>query len=140
MTDKIVAESHTTANRKALKAIREVAESDSDVPVMMLNLNRYTEAASYPEGEAYQSYMAVLEKTVGRTGGKVLWRTPVQSQPIGCEHDRVDEILAVWYPSHAAFLSLLTLDGAEELWSRREECVANAVIHRCPGDQYPLVP
>ena len=52
----------------------------------------------------------------------------------------VDEILAVWYPTHAAFLDLHSMDGADDLWRRRQRCVANAVLHRCPGDRNPLQP
>ncbi len=131
---------HTQASRDELEAIRAVAEGERDAPVLMLNLNRYTPEAGYPDGGNYRAYMAVLETTVQRTGGRVLWRTPVQGQPIGCDHDRIDEILAVWYPSHAAFLALVSLDGAEALWARRKQCVANAVIHRCPADRHPLRP
>ena len=69
----------------------------------MLNLNHYAAAAGFPYGSEYKTYMAELEKSVGRVGGKVLWRTPVSGQPVGCEHDGVDAILAVWYPSHASF-------------------------------------
>ena len=63
----------------------------------------YTAAAGFPDGSEYKTYMAELEKSVGRVGGKVLWRTPVSGQPVGCEHDGIDEILAVWYLSHASF-------------------------------------
>lgn len=121
-------------------AIKATAASDLDAPVLMLNLNRYTTAASFPHGEEYQTYVAVIEESVGRVGGKLLWRTPVSGQPVGCEHDRVDEIQSVWYPSHAAFLRLRTQVGAEDRYLRRELCVANSVIHRCPGDRFPLQP
>ena len=87
-------------------AIKATAESDHDDPVLMLNLNRYTIVAAYPHGEAYQTYFTKIEESVSRVGGKLLWHTPVTGQTVGCEHDKVDEILAVWYPSHAAFLRL----------------------------------
>jgi len=79
------------------------AKSRQDSAALMLNLNHYVAAAGFPYGSEYKTYMAELEKSVGRVGGKVLWRTPVSGQPVGCEHDGVDEILAVWYPSHASF-------------------------------------
>jgi hypothetical protein len=135
-----VTNTHIDAVSADIDTIKATANGGQDVPLLMLNLNRYTLAAAYPNGEEYQTYVAVMMKTIGRVGGKVLWRTPAHGQPIGCEHDRVDEILAVWYPSHAAFLDLHSLEGAEDLWRRRERCVANAVIHRCPGDRYPLQP
>ena len=123
-----------------VNAITAIAVSDHDSPVFMLNLNRYTTAADYPHGEEYQTYVAEIEESVSRVGGKLLWRTPVLGQPVGCEHDGVDEILAVWYPSHTAFLNLRTQVGAEDLFRRRKLCVANSVIHRCPGDRFPLQP
>ena len=131
---------HQHINRvpSEVDAIRATAVSDHDAPVLMLNLNRYTIAAAYPNGEEYQTYLAKIEEAVSRVGGNLLWRTPVSGQPVGCEHDRVDEILAVWYPSHTAFLRLRNQN--EELFRLRELCVANSVIHRCPGDRFPLQP
>ena len=124
---------HTNRVPTEVDAIKAIASSERDVPVLMLNLNRYTIAADYPHGEEYRTYVATIEDSVGRGGG-----TPVLGQPVGCEHDRVDEILAVWYPSHTAFLNLRTQN--EDLFRRRELCVANSVIHRCPGDRVPLQP
>ena len=133
-------DNHIVRVQSEIDSITVMAESGHDAPVLMLNLNRYTDAAAYPHGDEYQTYMAAIDASVGRVGGKVLWRTPVSGQPVGCEHDGVDEILAVWYPSHAAFLSLRTVEGSEEMYRLRQLCVANAVIHRCPGDRFPLQP
>ena len=129
---------HTNRQPSEIEEIKEIALSGHDAPVLMLNLNRYTTPAAYPDGEEYQTYVAVLEEAVRRVGGDLLWRTPVLGQPVGCEHDGADEILAVWYPSHSAFLSLR--NDNEDLFRRRELCVANSVIHRCPGDRFPLQP
>jgi hypothetical protein len=112
-----------------LDAIRSVASSASDEPLLMLNQNLYSEEAAFPDGQAYIAYMTVLHATVEKVGGKVLWRTHVKGQPIGCAHDKIHEILAIWYPTHRSFL---------EMRSRRKICVENAVIHRCPGDAYPM--
>ncbi len=131
-------DNHINRVPSEIDAITAITVSGHDAPVLMLNLNRYTTAAAYPQGENYRTYMAKIEESVGRVGGKVLWRTPVSGQPVGCEHDGVDEILAVWYPSHTAFLRLRTQN--EDLFRLRELCVANSVIHRCPGDRYPLQP
>ena len=133
-------DNHITRVPSEIDAITVTAESGQDSPVLMLNLNRYTVAAGYPNGDEYQTYMAQLEESAGRVGGKVLWRTPVAGQPVGCEHDGVDEILAVWYPSHASFLRLREEPGSAEMYRLREVCVANAVIHRCLGDRFPLQP
>ena len=49
----------------------------------MLNLNRYTEDASYPDGDLYKEYMAVLSTLLEEVGGKVLWRTHVHGCVVG---------------------------------------------------------
>ena len=137
--DELTMNNHISRVPSEIEAIIATVESGQDAPVLMLNLNRYTVAAGYPNGDEYRTYMAQLEESVGRVGGKVLWRTPVAGQPVGCEHDRVDEILAVWYPSNA-YLQLREEPGSAEMYRLRELCVTNAVIHRCPGDRVPLQP
>ena len=106
----------------------------------MLNMNRYTASAAYPDGDAYSTYMARLHHSVAAGGGAVLWRTPVEAPVIGCDHDDYDEILAVWYPSHQAFLDLPKADGAELMFESRKLCVAHATILALPGDRFPLEP
>ncbi len=120
---------------------RVAAEAEStDAPVLMLNLNRYTEAAGFPDGDDYQRYMSRLHHSVQAGGGSVLWRTSVTDAVIGCDHDDYDEILAVWYPSHSAFLELPNADGAELMFESRKRCVAHATILALPADSYPLTP
>ena len=94
----------------------------------MLNLNRYRERAHYegevPDGlpadvsgqEAYARYGEVALRVLERVGGKVLWYAPAQRTVVGDEADRYDEVIAVWYPSLAAFVELGTC--AESLAAR----------------------
>ena len=121
-------------------AIKKIAAGEVDPPMVMLNQNRYSADAGYPDGSEYQTYLTVIEQTIARVGGQLLWRTPVLGQPVVCGHDEVHEILAVWYPSHRAFLELSMAEGAQDMYQRRERCVENAVLHRCPGSAYPLRP
>ena len=85
----------------------------------MLNLNHYTAAAGFPDGSEYKTYMAELEKSVGRVGGKVLWRTPVSGQPVGCEHDEVDESCRL-VPKLRLVLGLRTEPGSAEMYQLQE--------------------
>ena len=94
---------HITRVPSEIDASTATAKSGQDSAILMLNLNHPTAAAGFPDGSEYKTYMAELEESVGRVGGKVLRRTPVSGQPVGCEHDGVDETLSVWYPSHASF-------------------------------------
>lgn len=115
--------------------IREIANSDNDKPVLMVNLNKYLEG-EYPNGTIYKDYMKALDVLLEHVGAKILWRTPVYGQPIGTQP--LDEILGAWYPSHKAFLALREQGKAsEESFRLRNLAVEYAVIHRCPEDGIP---
>ena len=110
--------------------IEEIANSDDDKPVLMVNLNKYAEG-EYPNGTIYKDYMKALDVLLENVGAKILWRTPVYGQPIGTQP--LDEILGAWYPSHKAFLALREQGKAsEENFRLRNLAVEYAVIHRCP--------
>ena len=63
-------DNHITRVPSEIDAITVTAESGQDSPVLTLNLNRYTVAAGYPNGDEYQTYMAQLEESAGRPGGR----------------------------------------------------------------------
>ena len=115
--------------------IEDIAMSDNDTPVLMVNLNKYSEG-EYPEGSAYKEYMNALDILLEHVGAKILWRTPVYGQPIGSQP--LDEIIGAWYPSHKAFLALRDQGKfSEENFRLRYLAVESAVIHRCPEDGIP---
>jgi uncharacterized protein (DUF1330 family) len=100
--------------------VAAIAGGADDGPVVMLNLNRYRERAEYPEeppgGEpvdvsgqdAYLRYGVVASAVLESVGGRILWHTESKRTVIGDESDRYDEVIAVWYPSLAAFGTLAT--------------------------------
>lgn len=135
-----VPETHRMSSPDVIDRLRARAGTPTDGPVMMLNINRYTSGADFPDGEAYLAYMRDLDLAVGDVGGSVLWRAPVSEQLIGCDHEDYDELLAVWYPSVEAFLKLPKASGAASMFEGRKECVAHATILELPGDQYPMSP
>lgn len=73
-----------------------------DGPVVMLNLNRYRDR------EAYGRYMTVAARVLDRVGGRVQWHAQAHETVIGTPTDQYDEVIAVWYPSRAAFVALAT--------------------------------
>ena len=79
-----------------------LAGGDADGPVVMLNLNRYRDR------EAYMRYGEVATAVLERVGGRILWHTEAKATVIGDDSDRYDEVIAVWYPSLAAFTALAT--------------------------------
>jgi hypothetical protein len=91
-----------------------------DGPFVALNLNRYRRRAAYPPGtpdadvsgrEAYLRYGIVAFAAILATGGRILWASDAEEVVIGCDHDRYDEVVAVWYPSRSAFLGLESFPG-----------------------------
>jgi hypothetical protein len=139
MNEGLMNEDHAGATREAIERVKSVSAND-DSPVLMLNMNRYSPAAGYPNGDQYRSYMRCLDHSVEAGGGHVLWRTPVDGVVIGCDHDTYDEILPVWYPSHTAFLQLPSADGADLMFASRAVCVEHATILALAGDRDPLQP
>ena len=64
-------------NLEEAQIFKDIATSQHDHPVFMLNLNRYKDEADYPFGRIYKSYMKVLDKLLSEVGAKILWRTSV---------------------------------------------------------------
>ena len=85
-------------NEDELEAIKAVAESGADRPLLMLNLNRYRDEAGFPGGGLYRDYMAALDRLLPAVGAAIRWRSPVHGQAVG--EQPLHEVLAVWYPSH----------------------------------------
>lgn len=94
-----------------------------DGPFVALNLNRYRERADYPPGtpdadvggkEAYLRYGMIALQAILSVGGRILWAADAEEIAIGCEHDRYDEVVAVWYPSRADFLRIDEYPGYRE--------------------------
>ena len=57
-------------NHEQIAEFKRIAISDNDTSVLMLNLNRYTANASYPDGDLYKKYMAVLSTLLEEVGGR----------------------------------------------------------------------
>jgi len=118
-----------------------------DGPIVALNLNRYRERAAYPSGtpdadvsgrEAYLRYGMVALPAILGTGGRILWATDGRHVTIGTRDDHYDEVVAVWYPSRAAFLSLDDHPGYREAFDlHRRAAIERAVLLLCDGDAEP---
>lgn len=102
----------TFATNLAEFAEIEKIASGQDVPVLMINLNRYVLEAHYPDGDLYRNYISALSTLLVQVGGKILWQMPVYGQPIG--EQSVHEVLGIWYLTHRAFLALRSQAGSAE--------------------------
>lgn len=131
-------------------AILDAFEGAGDGPVVMLNLNRYHESARYAPDhphvtlglsgrEAYLHYGIVAQAAVQHVGGRILWAAPTREVVIGCDHDRYDEVIAVWYPNRAAFLNLPSYPGYDAAHVHREAALEQAMIVAAHGAAEPVL-
>jgi len=130
--------------------LQELMSVEPDGPVVMLNLNRYREVAEYPADhpdagagltgrEAYMKYGIVAYGAIAAVGGKILWAAEATGLVIGCDHDEYDEVVAVWYPSRAAFLGLADVPGYPESHLHRDAGVAQATLIATAGAAEPVL-
>lgn len=127
--------------------LAELAAHQPDGPIVALNLNRYRERAAYPPGTAggdvsgfaaYQRYGKVAVQAIDSVGGRVLWATAGRHVAIGTADDRYDEVVAVWYPSRAAFLRLQEFpDYREAMELHRRAALERATLLLCDGEAEP---
>jgi hypothetical protein len=118
-----------SVNQAQIELLREIAHNNTDGPVFMLNLNKYTPEAGYPDGQLYADYMSVLATLLTQVAGRILWRTRVLGQVVGSQG--IDEALGIWYPTSQAFLNLMTAPASGENMRLRALAVAHADLHRC---------
>ena len=116
-------------NLEEAQIFKDIATSQHDHPVFMLNLNRYKDEADYPSGRIYKSYMKVLDKLLSEVGAKILWRTSVKGIVVGKQI--IHEAIGVWSPSHQAFLNLQSSPSSEENMELRKAAIEHADLHRC---------
>ena len=112
-----------------------------------LTLTRSRERAAYPPAtadanvsgrEAYLRYGVVALQAILSTGGRILWATEGRHVVIGTDDDRYDEIVAVWYPSRAAFLELEQHPGYREAFElHRRASLERARLIFCDGETEP---
>ena len=73
------------------------------------------------------------------SGAASFWHAPVSGTVIGEGEERFDDVIAVWYPSAAAFLQLV---ADPELLAAREhrlEGLERAALLRCEGAAEPVL-
>jgi uncharacterized protein (DUF1330 family) len=113
--------------------IQAVAEGPEDGPLVMLNLNRYRDPT------AYARYGEVAQRVLERVGGRILWHAPVDGTVVGEGEERFDDVIAVWYPSAAAFIELATDPEILQARPHRLEGLERAALLRCQGADDPVL-
>ena len=126
-------------NESEVKAIMEIAQN-GDHPLLMMNLNRYAKN-EFPNGNLYREWREINSEMIGNVGGKIIWSLPVEGYILSNgPSEELDEILAYWYPSHTCFLEMRDSEFAKQNFELRHELVEYAIVHRCNGENPPLLP
>jgi uncharacterized protein (DUF1330 family) len=120
-------------DEQQLTEVSGIAGTEADAPIVMLNLNRYRDR------EAYYRYAAVAATVLERVGGRVLWHTQAQGTVIGNQSDIYDEVIAVWYPSVAAFIALVTDSDLLAARQDRADGLERAALIRCAASAEPVL-
>jgi len=116
-----------------LQEMQAIADGPEDGPVVMLNLNKYKDR------DAYARYGEVAMRVLERLGGRILWHAPVQGTTIGDETDLYDDVIAVWYPSAAAFVALATDPEIMVARLDRVDGLERAALLRCEAGAEPVL-
>jgi uncharacterized protein (DUF1330 family) len=95
--------------------LEQLAGSDHGGPVVMINLLRFKDVADGIDSqdgisgaEAYGRYADGVASHLQRVGARVLLAASAQQSVIGPEPGEWDLVLAVQYPSRAAFLQMVS--------------------------------
>ena len=116
-----------------------ITKSKNDYPVLMINQNRYLKD-EFPNGDLYSKWRSINKKMISEVKGKVIWSLKVKAPHlINGNLEPLDEILAYWYPSHKAFLSMINSPHRKDNFELRKKLIDYAVIHRCDDRQVHLI-
>ena len=122
-------------NSATIEQMQLAAKNPDAGPVFILNLNKYSNIAGFPDGALYKEYMQSISRLVSEVEGKILWRTSVNGQVVGSQD--IDEVLGVWYPSNEAFLNIRNSPSSVRNMELRKRAVKNATMHWC--DPYTVM-
>ena len=124
---------HVDPERAQFDAFKELPR---DEPVMMLNLLRFRENASYEDGreatgaEAYAAYGKESAPIFRRVGGEIIWRGKPEVVVIGPKDEQWDEIFVARYPTASAFLKMVTDPDYRIAVKHRQAALADSRLIR----------
>jgi len=92
-------------------------------PVMMVNLLKFREKASYPDGrdpdlpgrQAYERYATAMKVLVEESGGRFVFGAQVEGLLLGAVESLWDAVGIVEYPSAAALIQIASTPRFQEI-------------------------
>jgi uncharacterized protein (DUF1330 family) len=114
--------------------LARLAASEDHGPVIMLNLLRFKDWAEEPRltgADAYAQYGALVAPHLERAGGRVLLAAAPVESVIGPERGEWDLVVAVEYPSRAAFIGMISDPAYLEIHGHRAAALADSRLIAC---------
>ncbi|HEY5642171.1 MAG TPA: DUF1330 domain-containing protein [Woeseiaceae bacterium] len=127
---------HVDPERAAFEAFKALPR---DQPVMMLNLLRFRDTATYEDGraatgsEAYAAYSRASAPVFRRVGGEIVWRGRPEVVLIGPADEHWDLAFIAYYPTAGAFLEMVTDPAYREAVKHRQAAVLDSRLIRTTG-------
>lgn len=127
---------HVDPERAAFEAFKALPR---DQPVMMLNLLRFRDTATYEDGraatgsEAYAAYGRASAPVFQRVGGEIIWRGKPENVLIGPADEHWDLAFIAYYPTAGAFLEMVTDPAYREAVKHRQAAVLDSRLIRTTG-------
>ncbi|MGO1503305.1 MAG: DUF1330 domain-containing protein [Marinobacter sp.] len=110
-----------------------LADTPKDQPVVMLNLLRFRDKASYDDEsrelsgrEAYQLYMREAAASVSAVGAEVIWSGRSVGSLIAPPDESWDQALLVRYPSIDAFMAMIESSEYKGVVKHRTAAVSDS--------------
>ncbi len=116
--------------------------SEDQGPLVMVNLLRFREVATYPDGsepelsgrDAYMRYGVAVEACIAQVGGRGLFSGPVTGMLLGAAEEPWDMVALVWYPSPKAMMEMVALPEYRDIEVHRLAGLAGQLnIRTAPG-------
>lgn len=118
--------------------LARLADSDQQGPVVMVNLLRFKEVADGIDAadgisgaEAYGRYGAAVTSHLERVGARVLLALTAEQSVIGPDPGEWDLVIAVQYPSRAAFMEMVSDPEYLAIHAHRDAAVADSRLIAC---------
>ncbi len=129
---------HIDPTREQFEAFKALPR---DTPIMMLNLIRLNETATYPDGticsgaEAYRRYGELSGPIFRELGGEIIWRGTQECMVTGPTDKHWDIAFMARYPNAGAFLAMVTNPDYQAVVINRTVAVEDSrLIRFAPED------
>jgi uncharacterized protein (DUF1330 family) len=119
--------SHVDPTRAQAEAFAATAAAQAE-PVFMLNLLRFVEGGG---AETYARYAAAIAPCLAAVGGEVTWSGTCAGSVIGPDEAEWDVVAIVRYPTHQAFVDMISSEEFARHHPLRTAALADSRLIPC---------